>query len=219
MWGFKMSIVEEFSGIDVDDMLQYKEETVFLTHFWERERERGGGGGGGDRQTDRERDRGLSVKVVKLLFLFVFCFEYFKCLWLECDTSQMGTEILPGTTIDQTVRCTLIKLNCIFSNKIVINSYTYSVVISEFKTLHNRSMLHTSFYVLSFHKTFYATHQVNTQLWVKTSNFIHKVPKIKRLNNYWAHINCIQSRALCTGLGGTTLTDVDICTYVSTHVI
>ena len=55
----------------------------------------------------------------------------------------------------------------------------------------------------------------NTQLWVKKGNFIHKVPDIKQLNDWWSRFHCVQFCALCTCLGGTTPT-VDNRTYVST---
>ena len=56
----------------------------------------------------------------------------------------------------------------------------------------------------------------NTQLWVKKGNFTHKVPEIKQLNNWWSLFNCAQIHALCTGLGRTTPTHVDICTCFHT---
>ena len=56
----------------------------------------------------------------------------------------------------------------------------------------------------------------NTQLWVKKGNFTHKVPEIKQLNNRWSLFNRAQFRALCTGLGQTTPTHVDICTCFHT---
>ena len=46
----------------------------------------------------------------------------------------------------------------------------------------------------------------NTQLWAKKGNFIHKVPDIKQLNNWWSCFHCVQFCALCTCLGGTTPT-------------
>ena len=54
---------------------------------------------------------------------------------------------------------------------------------------------------------------------MKMGIFIHKVPEIKQLNNWWSFFNCIQFCALCTCLGRTTSTHVDIHVYVSTHAI
>ena len=70
------------------------------------------------------------------------------------------------------------------------------------------------------HKTFYANIKSNTQLWVKKGNFIHKVPDIKQLNNWWSLFHCVQFCAFCTCLGGTTpilltTTHVTTCYLIS----
>ena len=56
----------------------------------------------------------------------------------------------------------------------------------------------------------------NTQLWVKKGNFIHKVPDIKQLNNWWSRFHCAQFCALCTCLGGTTPTLLTTARMLST---
>ena len=53
-------------------------------------------------------------------------------------------------------------------------------------------------------KTFMPHIKSNTQLRVKKGNFIHKVPDIKQLKNWWSRFHCIEFCALCTCLGGTT---------------
>ena len=56
----------------------------------------------------------------------------------------------------------------------------------------------------------------NIQLRAKKGNFIHKVPDIKQLNNWWSHFHCVQFCAICACLGGDHPDSVDNHTYVST---
>ena len=58
-------------------------------------------------------------------------------------------------------------------------------------------------YVLSFTlhiKPFMPHIKSNTQLWVKKGNFIHKVPKIKQLNNWWSCLNHVQFNSVLLAL-------------------
>ena len=63
-----------------------------------------------------------------------------------------------------------------------------------------------TFMFFDLHKTFYATHQVQHTAVSEKGQFIHKVPDIKQLNNWWSRFHCVQFCALCTCLGGTNLT-------------
>ena len=81
----------------------------------------------------------------------------------------------------------------------------------------------TVYYLCSFiHiKPFIPHIKSNTQLWVEKGNCIPKVPEIKQLNNWWSCFVRVQFHALtfAPDLGRTTQIHVDICMYVSTHML